>query len=70
MTRAPMAAISPCCWPAEGAHRRRHHPGSFVIGADQTLALGTELLHKPADRAAAAAQLDRLRGRTHRLHAP
>lgn len=45
------------------------HPGAFVIGADQTLALGTELLHKPASRADAAAQLDRLVGKTHRLHA-
>jgi septum formation protein len=45
------------------------HPGAIVIGADQTLSLGTELLHKPADRAAAAAQLDRLKGKTHRLHA-
>ena len=45
------------------------HPGAIVIGADQTLSLGTELLHKPADRSAAAAQLDRLKGKTHRLHA-
>lgn len=45
------------------------HPGATVIGADQTLSLGTELLHKPADRIAAAAQLDHLRGKTHRLHA-
>ncbi|WP_332701880.1 Maf family protein [Devosia sp.] len=45
------------------------HPGAIVIGADQTLSLGTELLHKPADRAEAAAQLDHLRGKTHRLHA-
>ena len=45
------------------------HPGAIVIGADQTLALGTELLHKPADRAEASAQLDHLRGKTHRLHA-
>ncbi len=44
------------------------HPGATVIGADQTLSLGTELLHKPADRIAAAAQLDHLRGKTHRLH--
>ena len=43
--------------------------GAFVIGADQTLALGTELLHKPADRAAAAVQLDHLKAKTHRLHA-
>lgn len=45
------------------------HPGAIVIGADQTLSLGTALLHKPTDRAAATAQLDHLRGKTHRLHA-
>jgi len=45
------------------------HPGAFVIGADQTLGLGTELLHKPSNRADAAMQLDRLKGKTHRLHA-
>lgn len=44
-------------------------PGDLVIGADQTLALGLELLHKPETRAAAIAQLDHLRGKTHRLHA-
>ena len=47
----------------------KQHKGAFVIGADQTLALGVELLHKPDSRAAASAQLDRLRGKTHRLHA-
>ncbi|WEK04195.1 MAG: Maf family protein [Candidatus Devosia phytovorans] len=46
-----------------------NNPGAIVIGADQTLSLGTELLHKPVDRAAAVAQLDHLRGKTHRLHA-
>ena len=45
------------------------HPGAIVIGADQTLSLGAELLHKPNDRAEAAAQLDYLRGKTHRLNA-
>lgn len=45
------------------------HPGAIVIGADQTLSLGPELLHKPRDRAEAAAQLDHLRGKTHRLNA-
>ena len=44
-------------------------PGDLVIGADQTLALGPELLHKPGSRAEAMAQLDHLRGKTHRLHA-
>lgn len=43
--------------------------GDLIIGADQTLALGLELLHKPASRAEAVAQLDHLRGKTHRLHA-
>ncbi|WP_193337726.1 Maf family protein [Devosia beringensis] len=47
----------------------RDHPGAIVIGADQTLSLGTELLHKPLDRADAVAQLEHLRGKTHRLHA-
>lgn len=44
-------------------------PGALVIGADQLLALDGELLHKPHDMAAARDQLDRLAGRTHRLHA-
>ena len=44
-------------------------PGAIVIGADQTLALGLELLHKPATMEEAAQQLDRLRDKTHRLHA-
>ena len=50
-------------------HVARAHPGAIVIGADQTLSLGTELLHKPVDRADAATQLEHLRGKTHRLHA-
>lgn len=44
------------------------HPGRVVVGADQTLALGSELFSKPADRAAAAVQIARLAGRTHELH--
>lgn len=42
---------------------------AVVIGADQVLALDGELLHKPEDVTVAAAQLDRLAGRTHFLHA-
>jgi septum formation protein len=45
------------------------HRGATVIGADQTLALGLELLHKPASQQEAMSQLDHLRGKTHRLHA-
>jgi septum formation protein len=43
-------------------------PGRLVLGADQTLALGTSLFAKPADLAAARDQLKSLRGRTHELH--
>ena len=46
----------------------RHHPGRLVLGADQMLALGREGFAKPADRAAARAQLRALAGRTHELH--
>jgi len=43
-------------------------PGKFVIGADQTLALGERLFSKPDGRAQAAAQLRALAGRSHELH--
>src|SRR4030081_2671939 len=42
--------------------------GRFVIGADQTLALGEQLFSKPAGRAQAAEQLRALAGRSHELH--
>ncbi|HKO70406.1 MAG TPA: Maf family protein [Bradyrhizobium sp.] len=43
-------------------------PGQFVVGADQTLSLGTKLFSKPAGRVQAAEQLSALAGRTHQLH--
>jgi septum formation protein len=43
-------------------------PGRLVLGADQTLALDERSFTKPADRAAARAQLRALRGRLHELH--
>ena len=43
------------------------HPGALVIGSDQTLSLGDELLHKVADMEAARRQLLRLSGRMHQL---
>lgn len=46
----------------------RHHPGAVVIGADQTLALGSRRFSKPADIAEARANLASLRGATHHLH--
>jgi septum formation protein len=45
-----------------------HYRNSFVLGADQTLALGTLRFSKPKDRAGAREQLVMLRGRTHELH--
>jgi len=43
------------------------HPRAWVVGADQVLALDGVLFHKPESIEAARRQLDRLRGRTHRL---
>jgi len=43
-------------------------PDRYVIGADQTLALGLRLFSKPAGRAQAAEQLRALAGNTHELH--
>lgn len=45
----------------------RHH-GQYVVGADQTLAVGTRLFSKPAGRAQAAEQLRALAGHSHELH--
>ena len=43
-------------------------PGQYVIGADQTLALGLRMFSKPAGRVQAAEQLQTLAGNTHELH--
>jgi|SRR5215510_1096166 len=43
-------------------------PDRYVVGADQTLALGQRLFSKPAGRAQAADQLRALAGNTHELH--
>lgn len=42
-------------------------PEALVVGADQTLGLDGDLLHKPSDMEAARRQLLALSGRTHRL---
>jgi len=49
-------------------HVAKLRPGRFVIGADQTMALGNRIFSKPVDRAAAAQQLRDLSGNTHQLH--
>ena len=45
-----------------------NYPGSYVIGADQTLALGNRLFNKPAGRVQALAQLRDLAGNSHELN--
>jgi len=44
------------------------NPGRYVLGADQTLALGNRLFSKPAGRTQAADQLRLLAGHRHELH--
>ena len=46
----------------------RRRSGRYVVGADQTLALGARLFSKPAGRAEAAEQLHVLAGRSHELY--
>jgi septum formation protein len=43
-------------------------PGAIIIGADQVLSIGNEILQKPASQEQAREQLKKLRGRTHQLH--
>lgn len=43
-------------------------PSRLVLGADQTLAVGSEQLHKPAGLSEARKQLLKLRDREHMLH--
>jgi septum formation protein len=50
---------------AEAASVRQ--PDALTIGADQVLALGSELFNKPASVAEAREQLLRLRGKSHQL---
>lgn len=54
-----------CCKALEVSSR---FPQALVIGCDQTMSLGQQVFHKPADRAEARANLLLLRGRTHRLN--
>jgi septum formation protein len=61
-------AIADALAEAKAVKLSRKLPGALVLGADQVLALPDgKLLDKPADRAAAAAQLRSLRGLEHRL---
>jgi septum formation protein len=44
-------------------------PARYVVGADQTLALGARIFNKPSGRLQAADQLRALAGHSHQLHA-
>jgi septum formation protein len=52
---------------AKALHVSLLHPGRMVLGADQVLAAGTELFHKPDGMVAARRQLLKLRERRHQL---
>jgi nucleoside triphosphate pyrophosphatase len=62
------AAVAALLARAKASAVARLHPGRLVLGADQVLALGDRRFTKPADRAAARAQLRALAGRAHELH--
>lgn len=61
------AAVAEALAAAKARSASSTFPEGLVVGADQVLALGGELFDKPGDLAAARAQLERLRGKTHRL---
>ena len=46
----------------------QRRPGALVIGADQTLSLGDEVLHKPRDMEEARRRLLALSGKAHQLN--
>ena len=52
---------------AKAQHVSLLHPGRMVLGADQVLAAGNELFHKPDGMLAARRQLLKLREREHVL---
>ncbi|HEX4043566.1 MAG TPA: Maf family protein [Xanthobacteraceae bacterium] len=67
-SRAPPGAIAAVLARAKASAVATQCPGRLTLGADQTLALGAACFAKPADMAAARAQLCELRGQTHELH--
>lgn len=63
----PAEAVAEALAELKAQRITRRHPGALVIGADQMLECEGRWFDKPADRAAARAQLLDLRGKTHRL---
>ncbi len=64
----PPADVALILAEAKAAAIAEQNPGALVIGADQVLALGGEILSKPGSIADAHRQLKKLRGRSHELH--
>lgn len=62
------AAVAGLLARAKASAVARLRAGRLVLGADQVLALDGRRFTKPADRAAARAQLRALSGRAHELH--
>lgn len=53
---------------AKATEVSERNPGALVIGSDQTLSLGDEIFHKPADMEGARRHLLGLSGKTHHLN--
>lgn len=53
---------------AKAVEVSERQPGAWVIGSDQTLSLGYEVLHKSADMEEARRKLLHLSGKTHHLN--
>ena len=53
---------------AKAADVASRNPDRWIVGADQTLALGHEQFHKPSSIEGAREHLRRMRGKTHQLH--
>lgn len=53
---------------AKATEVSERRPGALVLGCDQTLSLGDEIFHKPADMEGARRHLLALSGRTHQLN--
>lgn len=62
------AAIAETLAAAKALHVSRLRPADLVLGADQTLALGSRMFTKAADLVEVRGTLDALSGRRHSLH--
>ena len=45
----------------------KDHPGAFIIGCDQVIALGDQIMHKPGSEQGCRQQLSQLQGKRHEL---